>query len=459
MRLFVVSLACIAAAAVPAGAAAATRQVVVGGSASGTCLTPATACSLPYALSVAADGDRVVVAPGTYTVGSGVPAITKDIVLEGDPAQARPVILGTAAAPGDWTLFVAASAGPRPVLRHLDIRQSGTGGYALVFGAVTFGTGEDLLVSSASPETARLSGTVLLRDSVLRAAPGGRALTVGSGGDTNAQLRNVTAAGGETGLAAVGDLFSPSGSVTTIRNSILLGTAEGIRATGLSGKPAVVLVDHSSFGTPMILPFGSIDQSGGGNVAAPLLVDLPGGDLREAAGSPTIDAGVADTFTGPRDPDGRPRALGAAPDIGAYEFASQAPSPEPPGEPTPTVDRTPPTITLSRLPARTTVPGLRTGILVGVTTDEPATLKASLTARRGRTGRLAAKRKAPVTVTLGRASAPLGVGARTLKLRTGPKVGRSTRFKATVTVTATDIAGNTARVSKTIAIGTGPGRR
>ena len=465
MRTLAATIVCVlgVAAAPTVAAAGTTRHVAVGGSASGACATPDTACTPDAAISAAVAGDRVLFAPGTYAIGAGLPTITKDITVEGDPAKERPVLVGAAPTGGAIAVEVSAPLGARPVLRHLDIRQTSVVGHTIILGAATLATAEDLLVSSASTSTevVRLAGTVVLRDSVVRAPAGVEAITAGLGPNTNAQMRNVTASGGATGLTAYGTTFSTSGSVTTVRNSLLLGTTEGVRATGESGRPAVVLIDHSLFGTPTVLPFGSVDQSGGGNLAAaPLLVDLPGGDLREAAGSPTIDAGVTDAFTGPRDPDGRARWLGAAPDIGAYEFgAPNPPPPAGPGTPASSADTTPPTITLSRLPARTTVPGLRSGLYFSVTTDEPASLKASLTARRGRTGRLiGAKVRKPVTVTLGRVTAPLGAATRMLRLRTGPKVGRSTRFKATVTVTATDVAGNTARVSKTIAIGPGPGR-
>jgi hypothetical protein len=67
---------------------------------------------------------------------------------------------------------------------------------------------------------------------------------------------------------------------------------------------------------------------GGGNQSAPpLFVDPENGDFREAAGSPTIDAGIAGLL-GPLDLAGNARVLGPAPDIGAFEFV---PAMSPPG--------------------------------------------------------------------------------------------------------------------------------
>ena len=54
-----------------------------------------------------------------------------------------------------------------------------------------------------------------------------------------------------------------------------------------------------------------------------MFVDPANGDYREAAGSPTIDAGVTDR-SAPLDLDGNARTLGAAPDIGAFEFVPAA---------------------------------------------------------------------------------------------------------------------------------------
>jgi hypothetical protein len=59
----------------------------------------------------------------------------------------------------------------------------------------------------------------------------------------------------------------------------------------------------------------------GNQQSPPLFRDAAAGDLRPAAGSPTIDAGTGDALLGGADPAGCPRSLGGAPDIGAYEFA------------------------------------------------------------------------------------------------------------------------------------------
>src|SRR5262249_55412407 len=67
----------------------------------------------------------------------------------------------------------------------------------------------------------------------------------------------------------------------------------------------------------------------GNQTAPPAFVDRAAGDFREAAGSPTIDAGASDPLDGELDFAGNPRVLGPAPDIGAYEF----PPPKAPSTP------------------------------------------------------------------------------------------------------------------------------
>lgn len=57
----------------------------------------------------------------------------------------------------------------------------------------------------------------------------------------------------------------------------------------------------------------------------PRLADPASGDLHLLPDSPAIDEGTNDTL-GPHDPDGLPRILGAAPDMGAYEAALPGPA-------------------------------------------------------------------------------------------------------------------------------------
>ena len=50
--------------------AAVTRYAVPGGSAASDCTSPATACSIDKAVNLAAAGDEVILASGTYNMGA-----------------------------------------------------------------------------------------------------------------------------------------------------------------------------------------------------------------------------------------------------------------------------------------------------------------------------------------------------------------------------------------------------
>lgn len=106
----------------------------------------------------------------------------------------------------------------------------------------------------------------------------------------------------------------------TVRNTLISTTFSGqTEAISLDGTAATTVdVDYSravSHGGSN--PAGSY-VSGSHNISAVPLYAATAG--RPAAGSPTIDAGKADFLTTAVDPDGTARPLGAAGDIGAFEY-------------------------------------------------------------------------------------------------------------------------------------------
>ena len=125
-------------------------------------------------------------------------------------------------------------------------------------------------------------------------------------------LRNVTAlAGGQ----ATGVRCEVEDGEVTLVNTLIRGGARDLDA---SSKDARCAASHSNFRVALS---PGVASGPGNQQAAPLFRDAAAGDLRPAAGSPVIDAGTADALLGGADPAGCPRALGGAPDIGAYEFA------------------------------------------------------------------------------------------------------------------------------------------
>ena len=142
------------------------------------------------------------------------------------------------------------------------------------------------------------------------------AVTPGNGAVPLVQLPNCTPGFGCTGNATA-----------AVFNSILAGGPGGgdIRTTSSTNDCGScfgnVSLDYSNFDQILNCSGCSLSPAGSAHnqSAAPLLVNLAGGDFHELPGSPTVDGGVDDPANGSTDPDGNPRRLGPAPDIGAFE--------------------------------------------------------------------------------------------------------------------------------------------
>jgi hypothetical protein len=157
--------------------------------------------------------------------------------------------------------------------------------------------------------------------------------TAANVGNLKMAARNVTAISSGSFSSGVSAEYGggPGGSFTLeLENSIARGGEQDLKPIANANGAGIIAVTHSNFDTAKPIGEGKVIDGGGNQTAAPLFVDSERGDYREAPGSPTIDAGVADQL-GPLDLGGNPRVLGAAPDIGAYEFAPLAP-PAPPGQ-------------------------------------------------------------------------------------------------------------------------------
>ena len=151
------------------------------------------------------------------------------------------------------------------------------------------------------------------------------------------QLRNVTAVAtgaGSTGLRY--QLTSTGGTLSRLdvtgKAVIAHGTANDVFAAALSPSPHVpgtgatarIDLDHSAYAT-----VGTLTDAGGGtasvtlpgtaeNITEPPL--LAADAYHQLPGSPTVEAGAADAFTGTADLDGQLRTIGAGIDIGADEL-------------------------------------------------------------------------------------------------------------------------------------------
>jgi hypothetical protein len=271
----------------------------------------------------AVDDDAVVLLPGTYASVS--------IEIE------KAVSVG-ASAPGAATLMANGGVSlddPGAVLHDVRIEPASNGLTPL---SVQSGTVERVLVTGpgTAPESCLLEGG-LVRDTVC-VGPIYEDVTAAQ---KVLQLINVT-----SGPLKIRASNGGSAAVEVV-NSILHRDSPGeadIDIAADSSSSASVTLSHSSFAS-IQTGFNSgglsYTQPGtNGNIdAEPLFANPSAGDYRELAGSPTVDAGVANPLTGTTDIVGAERSQGACaggpgvPDIGAYELVPTAtcPSPGPQG--------------------------------------------------------------------------------------------------------------------------------
>jgi hypothetical protein len=289
--------------AAPAAGAAVRYATPTGGATSGGCAAAAP-CTLEVAVNSAADGDEVVVGPGTYTLAKKlVPRGELDI--HGDRDHAWPRIVGPNTLKEPMLTLKGGS------LEHVWLAASSRKEALILEEGVVDGA----RIASANGDAATVYGsdTTVIRNSVVHSAGATDSAALwlrdGSGAD-NVEIRNVTAMG--TAGTANGIHCDLTNGNASIVNSIARG-----KGYDLDFMPNCD-VSYSNY-----RPAASTGVTAGiGNQSAePLFAD---DDYRPAAGSPTIDAGALDTSGGSIDPDGHPRMLGRAPDIGAYEFSPPA---------------------------------------------------------------------------------------------------------------------------------------
>ena len=289
----------------------------------------------------------------------------------------------TAAAASTGTACITATQAGT-TLRNVDVTQSNAFGTAFYIGG-SGTTAEDLHVVSAgeggliasSPSAERVvvrrasisvggfhgvstAGPVLISDSFLRSAgSSGAAMSVATG---DAQIRNVTAiAAGSNSHAIRIESASPGNQPNLLaRNVIARGVYAGMviqpgkpdpACAGMPGSciypdyvPGTAGRSHSNVGSAL----GGVQDLGGNLSGPPGFMDAAAGDYRLAPGASSIDAGTADPLNGPLDYFGQPRTLGAAPDMGAYEFDPGTP----PAGPPPDVDTTAPLLANAKVTNR-----------------------------------------------------------------------------------------------------------
>ena len=341
--------------ALPATASAFERYASpTGGGAPATC-SSAAPCSIADALSntYLLNGDDVILTPGTYTVPFEI-TITKAIDVYGIGAASATVVESNGVANG----FLINNAGAKLSNFVLHHNSGTTAGVRLVAGDL-----ERMIVRSSTGEGCELYAG-FIRDSVCAtdaSSHSGLAVNVGGSSIYTLSLRNVTAIG--NGAANSHGIFvyaDGAASVTLVGKSVIArGNSNDIWAASIDTAVINVTLSYSNFedvGLGGSSTRTVTDPTTNSNqTAAPLFVNAAGGDYRQAAGSPTIDTGTHDAFSGLIDFEGQTRPNGAANDIGADEYhAPAAPGgPSGPGS-NPEADTTAPVGKIVKGPRRKT---------------------------------------------------------------------------------------------------------
>ena len=318
-----------------------------------------TPCRVDYALLAATTGDDVALAPGDYystgtTAWAGLPDVKTGVVVHGTPGRPLPVLHGQMAVSAVPFIRIASQA----TLSDVALEVGANPGVSISY-AVTVSAGSLLERSRVSAHgtagvvmiACSMEGGTVHGTACLGSGPGGVNGVSAASGEAAAtyQVRNVTAVTTAQSGEGVRVVVSSQASAMTLSNTIARGTtADLVALAGLAGGNATMTVDHSNWnsqstmgaGTPRIV--ATIGNQFGPTAAVPRFVDAVAGDYRIAAGSPTIDAGATDPLNGPLALGGDPRRVGAATDLGAYEFVPPPPPPAPPAPPRPPSPPAPP---------------------------------------------------------------------------------------------------------------------
>jgi hypothetical protein len=314
--LVAAAIAMLALAAAP-GALAAQRFAAPAGT--GTECTQAAPCQLAEAVEAAKAGDEVIVTAGTYPVGAtiGLPSAT-NVQVHGDPGGPPPRI--TATLPGPVLEMYEAGDS----IGYLDIENDDNGGIGVYCTAGHLERMRVTVVGAGGFGVLAYGDCNSIRNSLLiTEGAGSTALrTIANIGNLKTAARNVTAISSGSMSSGVSAEYGGGGGgsfTLELENSIARGGEQDLKPSGNVNGAGIIAVTHSNFDTARPGVEGKVIDGGGNQTAAPLFVNSENGDYREAAGSPTIDAGLAGEL-GPLDLGGNPRVLGAAPDIGAFEF-------------------------------------------------------------------------------------------------------------------------------------------
>ncbi|MDQ8047010.1 MAG: hypothetical protein REI11_20560, partial [Patulibacter sp.] len=273
----------------PSAAAGADLHVSAAGD--GSCTVASQGCTLTAALGAAQPGDRIVVHGGVYRVSGQVSDGAGGVSIVAAPNEPRPVL--------------DLSAGTLWLTHDTDVSGidlSTTNGTALVVAGGTLDRVR-IGVTGAGATGVNLGSGATLRNSTVIATGSGATGIHASGAPLRSTILGSTLLAAGAGAAAVS--VSPDAPATsaTLRavNTIFSGTngALDLRVASDASSSATAVLHHSATSPTRQSVIGagaSIDQTDGTITADPHFVDRSSGDLRQAADSPTIDAGTAETW-------------------------------------------------------------------------------------------------------------------------------------------------------------------
>ena len=302
-------------------------------------------CRIDYAILAAASGDDVALASGDYyatgtTPWAGLPEVKAGVTVHGTPGRPLPVLHG----------LVAANATPFILIRNggtLSDVERGRGRerrpHLLVRGddrarRRCWTARSPARAATAAPTSppARCSAAPCATSPCLGSGAGTvNALTGTSTAPTVYTVRNVTAITTATAGDGVRVGVSTQTSSMNVTNTIARGVTSDVSSrAGLAGGDVTLTLDHSNWnaqnsggaGTARIVQ-GAGNQYGP-TAAQPLFADAAGRGLPRRRPARRRSTPAPPTRSTARWPWAAPRAsVGAATDIGAYEFVPPPPPP------------------------------------------------------------------------------------------------------------------------------------
>jgi hypothetical protein len=322
-------------------AAAATRYAAPAPAGAADCSSPANACRLRSAVDGAAQGDQVIVLPGTYWLSSALTPIGA-VSVSGQPGSRAVIRMTGAGSLGDYEGL------NQPVtVSNLELRSAGdqplvTVGVnaTLTHDIVQMKTVVDGLVAVTATPSSRLVDDVI-RGLGWGAPTGVRVVAIppGSPGVTTLLNDTVVSTEGVAIEVTSGSAILPPPRChgfqadASLVNVIAHGRLGGMETDAANGAPAncapqsVVTVKYSNYNGVRAdnggVTSGGHNQTGTGVTNPEAIFRAYPTDLHERPGAPTINAGYS-TGLEATDLDGNPRIIGPAADVGAYEFRPAA---------------------------------------------------------------------------------------------------------------------------------------